>query len=42
MKKVYNHFKTFKEQMILAKEIELKRGIGWNDTFKTIESPTKV
>lgn len=42
MIKVYNHFKTFKEQIILVKKIELKSGIGWNDTSKTFESPMEV
>ncbi|XLT40138.1 hypothetical protein HN873_071430, partial [Arachis hypogaea] len=33
--KVLNRLKTLKEQMVLAKEINQKSGIGWNDTTKT-------
>ncbi|XLU64533.1 hypothetical protein S245_023742 [Arachis hypogaea] len=35
--KVLNRLKTLKEQMVLAKEINQKSGIEWNDTTKTFE-----
>ncbi|XP_042396818.1 uncharacterized protein At2g29880-like [Zingiber officinale] len=40
--KVMNRLKTLKEQMVLAKEIEFKSGIGWNDSSKTFEAPLEV
>ena len=40
--KVLNRLKTLKEQMVLAKEIELKSGMGWNDTSKTFEAAPEV
>ncbi|XP_042414481.1 uncharacterized protein LOC122003432 [Zingiber officinale] len=40
--KVMNRLKTLKEQMVLSKEIELKSGIGWNDSSKTFEAPLEV
>ncbi|KAG6529202.1 hypothetical protein ZIOFF_011398 [Zingiber officinale] len=40
--KVMNRLKTLKEQMVLAKEIEFKSGIGWNDSSKTFEASLEV
>ncbi|MED6131437.1 hypothetical protein PIB30_009918 [Stylosanthes scabra] len=40
--KVLNRLKTLKEQMVLAKEIEQKSGVGWNDITKTFEATTEV
>ncbi|XP_042410312.1 uncharacterized protein LOC121999738 [Zingiber officinale] len=40
--KVMNRLKTLKEQMVLSKEIELKSGIGWNDSSKTFEAPLEA
>jgi len=40
--KVLNRLTTLKEQMVLAKAISLKSGIGWNDTTTTFEAPMKV
>ncbi|KAG6530874.1 hypothetical protein ZIOFF_004635 [Zingiber officinale] len=40
--KMMNRLKTLKEQMVLAKEIEFKSGIGWNDSSKTFEAPLEV
>ncbi|XLR19114.1 hypothetical protein S83_047026, partial [Arachis hypogaea] len=36
--KVLNRLKTLKKQMVLAKEINQKSGVGWNDTTKTFEA----
>ena len=40
--KVSNHLKTFKEQMVLEKTLDLKSRIEWNDTTKTFEASKKV
>ncbi|MED6162719.1 hypothetical protein PIB30_073292, partial [Stylosanthes scabra] len=40
--KVLNRLKTLKEQMMLAKEIEQKSGVGWNEITKTFEATAKV
>ncbi|XP_042410069.1 uncharacterized protein At2g29880-like [Zingiber officinale] len=40
--KVMNRLKTLKEQMVLAKEIEFKSGIGWNASSKTFEAPLEA
>ncbi|MED6128643.1 hypothetical protein PIB30_099868, partial [Stylosanthes scabra] len=40
--KVLNCLKTLKEQMVLAKEIEQKSEVGWNDITKTFEATAEV
>jgi hypothetical protein len=39
---VLNRLKTLKEQMVLAKAISLKSGIGWNDATTTFKALIKV
>ncbi|MED6194303.1 hypothetical protein PIB30_027281 [Stylosanthes scabra] len=40
--KVINRLKTLKEQMVLAKELEQKSGVGWNDITKTFEATIEL